>query len=102
LNGALRRTVKDERALEMIKSQDHSLTAMTNLLNSLLDISRHKQRYDFIKQIKEDQQDCYQHSHPTSGNGVVGKSVFDFSPTTQPVHRQFRASIGRSIWAFGR
>jgi PAS domain S-box-containing protein len=40
LNGALRRTVKEERALEMIKSQDHSLTAMTNLLNSLLDISR--------------------------------------------------------------
>jgi len=40
LNGALRRTVKDERALEMIKSQEHSLTAMTNLLNSLLDISR--------------------------------------------------------------
>jgi two-component system, sensor histidine kinase len=40
LNGALRRTVKDERALEMIVSQDHSLTAMTNLLNSLLDISR--------------------------------------------------------------
>ena len=40
LNGALRRTVKDERALEMIESQQHSLTAMTNLLNSLLDISR--------------------------------------------------------------
>jgi two-component system, sensor histidine kinase len=40
LNGALRRTVKDERALEMIQSQEHSLTAMTNLLNSLLDISR--------------------------------------------------------------
>ena len=40
LNGALRRTVKDERALEMIDSQAHSLTAMTNLLNSLLDISR--------------------------------------------------------------
>jgi protein-histidine pros-kinase len=40
LNGALRRTVKDERALEMIDSQQHSLTAMTNLLNSLLDISR--------------------------------------------------------------
>ena len=40
LNGALRRTVKDERALEMVRSQDHSLTAMTNLLNSLLDISR--------------------------------------------------------------
>jgi PAS domain S-box-containing protein len=40
LNGALRRTVKDERALEMIQNQEHSLTAMTNLLNSLLDISR--------------------------------------------------------------
>ena len=40
LNGALRRTVKDEKALRMIESQDHSLTAMTNLLNSLLDISR--------------------------------------------------------------
>ena len=40
LNGALRRTVKDERALEMIEHQEHSLTAMTNLLNSLLDISR--------------------------------------------------------------
>ena len=40
LNGALRRTVKDELALEMIESQEHSLDAMTNLLNSLLDISR--------------------------------------------------------------
>ncbi len=40
LNGALRRTVKNERALEMIEHQEHSLTAMTNLLNSLLDISR--------------------------------------------------------------
>jgi len=40
LNGALRRTVSDARALEMIESQEHSLTAMTNLLNSLLDISR--------------------------------------------------------------
>ncbi len=40
LNGALRRTVKDERALEMIEHQQNSLTAMTNLLNSLLDISR--------------------------------------------------------------
>jgi protein-histidine pros-kinase len=40
LNGALRRTIKDPRALEMIESQEHSLTAMTNLLNSLLDISR--------------------------------------------------------------
>ncbi|MEM6512004.1 MAG: PAS domain S-box protein [Pseudomonadota bacterium] len=40
LNGALRRTVQDERALSMIESQENSLTAMTNLLNSLLDISR--------------------------------------------------------------
>jgi PAS domain S-box-containing protein len=40
LNGALRRTVKDERALLMVENQDASLTAMTNLLNSLLDISR--------------------------------------------------------------
>lgn len=40
LNGALRRTVTDERAREMIDHQQHSLTAMTNLLNSLLDISR--------------------------------------------------------------
>ncbi len=40
LNGALRRTVTDPRALKMIESQDDSLAAMTNLLNSLLDISR--------------------------------------------------------------
>lgn len=40
LNGALRRTVKDARALQMIENQEASLTAMTNLLNSLLDISR--------------------------------------------------------------
>ncbi|NIV17891.1 MAG: PAS domain S-box protein [Woeseiaceae bacterium] len=40
LNGALRRAVKDDRALEMVEAQEHSLTAMTNLLNSLLDISR--------------------------------------------------------------
>ena len=40
LNGALRRTVNEPKALAMIESQDHSLTAMTNLLNSLLDISR--------------------------------------------------------------
>ncbi len=40
LNGALRRTVKEPRALEMIQNQEHSLIAMTNLLNSLLDISR--------------------------------------------------------------
>lgn len=40
LNGALRRTVSDTLALEMIESQQNSLDAMTNLLNSLLDISR--------------------------------------------------------------
>jgi PAS domain S-box-containing protein len=40
LNGALRRTVKEPIALEMIESQEKSLDAMTNLLNSLLDISR--------------------------------------------------------------
>lgn len=40
LNGALRRTVEDPLALEMVASQQHSLDAMTNLLNSLLDISR--------------------------------------------------------------
>jgi PAS domain S-box-containing protein len=40
LNGALRRTVDSSLALEMIESQQQSLDAMTNLLNSLLDISR--------------------------------------------------------------
>ncbi len=40
LSGALRRTVKDSLALEMVESQQNSLDAMTNLLNSLLDISR--------------------------------------------------------------
>jgi protein-histidine pros-kinase len=40
LNGALRRTVTEPLAKEMVESQQHSLDAMTNLLNSLLDISR--------------------------------------------------------------
>lgn len=40
LNGALRRTVKDARAQEMVANQQHSIDAMTNLLNSLLDISK--------------------------------------------------------------
>jgi two-component system, sensor histidine kinase len=40
LTGALRRTVKEPLALEMIESQQDSLEAMTSLLNSLLDISR--------------------------------------------------------------
>jgi two-component system, sensor histidine kinase len=40
LNGALRRTIDDSLALEIVASQQNSLDAMTNLLNSLLDISR--------------------------------------------------------------
>ncbi|MDZ7643103.1 MAG: PAS domain-containing sensor histidine kinase [Woeseiaceae bacterium] len=40
LNGALRRTVSDPLAKDMVTSQQQSLDAMTNLLNSLLDISR--------------------------------------------------------------
>ncbi|MBT8079100.1 MAG: PAS domain S-box protein [Gammaproteobacteria bacterium] len=40
INGALRRTVKNPVAQEMVLSQQQSLDAMTNLLNSLLDISR--------------------------------------------------------------
>jgi PAS domain S-box-containing protein len=40
LNGALRRTVDNPLAKEMVESQQQSLDAMTNLLNSLLDISR--------------------------------------------------------------
>lgn len=40
LSGALRRTVKDPLALEMVQSLQESLDGMTSLLNSLLDISR--------------------------------------------------------------
>jgi PAS domain S-box-containing protein len=40
MNGALRRTIKEPLAQEIIASQQHSLDAMTNLLNSLLDIGR--------------------------------------------------------------
>lgn len=40
LTGALQRTVTDPLALEMIERQRDSLDSMTNLLNSLLDISR--------------------------------------------------------------
>lgn len=40
LSGAMRRTTTDPKMLEMIDIQSQSLTAMTNLLNSLLDISR--------------------------------------------------------------
>ncbi len=40
LNGALRRTTSDANTLEIVDSQQRSLDTMTNLLNSLLDISR--------------------------------------------------------------
>lgn len=40
VNGALRRSTSDTSLLEMIDSQQQSLNTMTNLLNSLLDISR--------------------------------------------------------------
>ncbi|HEX5789006.1 MAG TPA: ATP-binding protein [Woeseiaceae bacterium] len=40
LAGALRRTVKEPLALEMVANQQESLEGMTNLLNSLLDVSR--------------------------------------------------------------
>lgn len=40
LNGALRRAVDSAAARDLVDSQQQSLQAMTNLLNSLLDISR--------------------------------------------------------------
>jgi two-component system, sensor histidine kinase len=40
LNGALRRTVRDEDSLEMLMQQEQALDAMTRLLNALLDISK--------------------------------------------------------------
>lgn len=40
LNGVLKRTVDSPKAQQMLESQNQSLSAMTNLLNSLLDISR--------------------------------------------------------------
>src|SRR5690606_23013893 len=40
LSGALRRTVQDPLGLEIIDNLQESLDGMTNLLNSLLDISR--------------------------------------------------------------
>ncbi len=40
LAGALRRTVQDPLALEMVQNLQESLDGMTSLLNSLLDISR--------------------------------------------------------------
>lgn len=40
LNGALRRTVTDPQALEMLESQQESLDALSNQLDSLLEIGR--------------------------------------------------------------
>jgi signal transduction histidine kinase len=40
LNGALRRSVQDPLVHEIVETQQHALEAMTNLLNSLLDIGR--------------------------------------------------------------
>ncbi len=40
LAGALKRTVTDPLAMEIVASQEESLDGMTNLLNSLLDVSR--------------------------------------------------------------
>ena len=40
LNGALRRTVRDEDSLDMLAQQEQALDAMSRLLNALLDISK--------------------------------------------------------------
>jgi two-component system, sensor histidine kinase len=40
LNGALRRVVNDPDALEMLEHQDQAVTAMSRLLNALLDVSK--------------------------------------------------------------
>ena len=40
LNGALRRTVRDEDSLDMLAQQEQALGAMSRLLNALLDISK--------------------------------------------------------------
>lgn len=40
LNGALRRTVRDEDCLDMLAQQEQALDAMSRLLNALLDISK--------------------------------------------------------------
>ena len=40
LNGALRRTVRDEDCLDLLAQQDQALDAMSRLLNALLDISK--------------------------------------------------------------
>jgi two-component system, sensor histidine kinase len=40
LNGALRRTVRDEDSLDMLAQQEQALDSMSRLLNALLDISK--------------------------------------------------------------
>jgi len=40
LNGALRRTVRDEDCMDMLQQQEQALDAMSRLLNALLDISK--------------------------------------------------------------
>jgi PAS domain S-box-containing protein len=40
LNGALKRTVRDEDSLDMLAQQEQALDAMSRLLNALLDISK--------------------------------------------------------------
>jgi two-component system, sensor histidine kinase len=40
LNGALRRSVRDDDCLEMLQQQEQALDAMSRLLNALLDISK--------------------------------------------------------------
>jgi two-component system, sensor histidine kinase len=40
LNGAMRRTVRDEDCLDMLGQQEQALDAMSRLLNALLDISK--------------------------------------------------------------
>lgn len=40
LNGALRRMIKEDNCLEVLKEQDEAIDAMSRLLNALLDISK--------------------------------------------------------------
>jgi PAS domain S-box-containing protein len=40
LNGALRRMIRDEECLELLREQDQAVDAMSRLLNALLDISK--------------------------------------------------------------
>ena len=40
LNGALRRMIRDEECLELLREQEQAIDAMSRLLNALLDISK--------------------------------------------------------------